>query len=696
MKFTDIHTSLNKDVDLKRFHPNVKIEVESFNYSQKKMDVADNLVQTIDFSGNKNILVKPLSKKQKPFDSVFQEKKSLITFSPKLKKRFKLWYIKSKLIHFWELIKSLSNKSKIFKYVSIIVLIFFLVFFDKFLVEYNTNSGYKKLISLTQSNNDKTINSRINSAHSNFIIAKILFTPFRIIPNKQVENAHLLIKWWEEITTVLKKNIVFWNSVAKLIQEKWWDNIMFSQLLLNNKSIFINLEKDISNIEDIYWKIDLNPEQIELKLKLNTFKEKLKQAKFYVYTLNNNFDTFLEILGHSKRKKYLIAFQNNDEIRPNWGFMWSLWVVDIFRGQVKEFEQNDVYFYEFKIKKEHFQKERAPEGINKMTPYFGLRDSNYYINHKDSGDKIKYFMKKAGHSIDGIIYINMNTLSKILDLVWEFESKVLNQKVNSSNFSTIMSLLVESKISQKGTTWTPKQVLFDFMKEFQELLKQKNISQTSLIKIFSQDISNRDITLYNFDKKQRWLMKSLSLYNPIDYFSSLDFSYPVFTSISWNKSDRYIKHSYKKSITKWTDCSFHTTLTIQNQHRYWKTQQNYLEKLISQYWITDDINKFLFIQWNWLSKHYVRVIIPKQAKIVNKNVSVIDYKDRWQSVNFYLNTLVWEQSEFKLEYYLPNKECKTYNYKFYKQPWIQDYNIEINKFWEEFQYLNNKSDVYVN
>ncbi len=697
MKFKDIYTSLNTDIDLQRFHPKINIEVESFNYSQKEIDISEQLKPTLDSSGNKNIHLKPLSQKQNPFDSVFQEKKSLLSLSPKIKKRFKLWFLKSKLIHALEFLSALSYSSRIFKYVSIIALIFLVVVWDKFLVEYNTNAWYKKLISLQDSSNTHSIESRVSSAASNFTIAKILFFPFRIIPNKQIQNAHYIIQWGREVTTVLQKNITLTKEVSQLTQEKWVENIMFSQLLLNNKKTFKNLETDITKIESIYNKIEFNSDQIELNSKLNIFKQKLKQAKFYVYTLNNNFEDFLEILWHSKRKKYLIAFQNNDEIRPNGGFMWSLWLVDIFRGQVKEFEKNDVYFYEFKIKKEHFIRERAPEWINKMTPYFWLRDSNYYINHKDSWDKIKYFMKKAGHSIDGIIYLNMNTLSQVLDVVWEFDSKVLKQKVNSKNFSTIMSVLVESKVSQEGTTGTPKQVLFDFMKEFQVVLKEKHISKGTIIKIITQDILNRDITLYSFNKKERGLLKSLSLYNPINYSSSLDFSYPVFTSISWNKSDRYIQHSYRKKITKWTECSFHTTLSINSQHTFSKQNTSYISNLITQYNIEKtDKQKLLFIQWNWENKQYVRVIIPKEAKIINKNITVIDYKDRWQSVNFYVNTPVWKKSEFKLEYYLPNKQCKTYSYKFYKQPWIKNYDIKINKFWEEINFKNNKKDVYIN
>ncbi len=697
MKFKDIYTSLNTEVNLQRFHPKINIEVESFNGSQNKIDLWEDLEPIIDATGNQNIQLKSLSNNQKSLDSVFQKKKPLIYISEKSKKRFKLWYIKSKLIYLTEVITTFFNQSKALKYTSIALFILLLIFIDKIIIEHNTKQGYQRLLSIQNTEDNKSIQSKVNSAHSNFIIAKILFTPFKLVPSKDVKNASNIIDWGKEITTVLRKNIILLNEVKDLITEKGPENIMFSQLLLNNKNSFLTLHSDIINIQNIYEKLELSNSNLDLQNKLNLFKEKLKEAKYYSYTFNNNFNTFLEILGHSQRKKYLIAFQNNDEIRANWGFMWSLWLVDIFRWQVKEFEKNDVYFYEFKIKKEQFTKEIAPEWINKMTPYFWLRDSNYYINHKDAGDSIKFFMKKAWYSIDWIIYINMTTLSKVLDLVWEFESSVLWQKVNSQNFSTVMSILVESKVSQKWTTWTPKQVLFDFMKEFQWVLESKNISKSSLVKILYEDLSSRDITLYNFNRNERELMETLSLYNPIDYFSNLDFSYPVFTSISWNKSDRYIKHSYNKIVTKWPECSYYTTLELNNKHTFWNNDLQYISGLISNLDINANLKeKLLFIQWNWVNKQYVRVIIPKEAIITTKNVNIIDYSDRWQSVNFYMNTPVWETSSFKLEYSITNKECKTYSYKFYKQPWIEQYDININNLWENREFLNNKKDVYIN
>jgi len=100
----------------------------------------------------------------------------------------------------------------------------------------------------------------------------------------------------------------------------------------------------------------------------------------YLESFEKNYATFLDLLGHTKEKKYLVVFQNSDEIRPTGGFMGSMGVVSLFRGKVKSFEKNDVYAYEWNLKRQNLEKIPAPEGINKLTDSFGLRDSNYFID----------------------------------------------------------------------------------------------------------------------------------------------------------------------------------------------------------------------------------------------------------------------------------------------------------------------------
>jgi len=579
----------------------------------------------------------------------------------------------------------------------LILLFIFIIFIDKVAIEYFTNNWYKKLLSLKNNSNLIEKQSLINSSNNDFKIAEILFIPFKIISGEKINNANNIIIWGIKITNLLNKISLFSKWTYNFIEEKWEENIAYSQLLKNSQKIFSSTEKELKSISRTYNKIHFS-DNILLQNKLDYFKIELNKASYFINIINNNFDTFLDILWHNKRKKYLIVFQNNDEIRPQWGFMWSMWIVEIFRWEIKKFEKRDVYDYEFKIKKEHFSKESAPEWLNKMTPFLWLRDSNYYINHKDSANKIKFFIEKSGYNIDWIIYINQNSLFSILDLVWEYESKVLNTKVNSSNFSIIMSSLVESKKSQNWTTWTPKQILFDFMKEFKEILKEKNISKAEILKSIFKDIKNREIAFYNFNKKERELLKELSLFNPINYNESLDFSYPVFTSISGNKSDRYIKIDYEKTIKKWIKCEYKTTLEINLEHTFNKKDLENNKDILNKFWIKENIKKLLFIQWNWENKQYVRIIIPKNAIIENnkKILSIKKYYKRWKIVDLYLNTKVWEKSNFKLDYTIPNNKCKLYNYKLYKQPWIREYNLKLDSFWDKRIFKNIKSDLFIN
>jgi len=711
MKLKDLHTNLEKEINLLKFRPKKEISVDSFWVKNEIIsDISVNKFKTtINFRKNKCIRIKKIHKKNN-FDALnFSKNTAEINLLEDKWKGLKT-LVNNNILKkiFWTRVFSpLKNKFNFFrknillKKIPNFIIYFFIfiliVFIDKSLVEYFTNSWYEKLISIK--NNKETSNKYelIKSSNNNFKIANILFLPFKILPGEKIKNANNAILWGVQITNFTLNIYDFIEKSKNFIDKKWWENIAYSQLLENSNKIFIYSENEINKILQTYNKINFSNNKIRQN-KLDYFKWELNKILFYTHEINNNFDTFLNILWHNKRKKYLIVFQNNDEIRAQWGFMWSMWIIEVFRWQIKKFEKKDVYNYEFKLKTEHFTRENAPEWLNKLTPKLGLRDSNYFINTKKSSEKIKFFINKAWYNIDWIIYINQNTLFEVLDLVWEYESKVLKTKVNSSNFSIIMSSLVEAKKSHIWSLWTPKQVLFDFMEEFKNILKQKNINKLDLAKIIFSDIKNREIKFYNFNKIERGLLEELWIYNPIKYSESLDFFYPVFTSISWNKSDRYIKTTYDKTVKKWNNCEYKTNLEIKLEHTFNNSELKKNKAIFNKFWIKKDLSKLLSIQWNWINRQYIRIILPKNA-IIKKSPKIIiikNYYNKWKIIDFYLDTPVWKKSKFNLEYTLPNKTCKIYNLKLYKQPWIREYNLDLNIFWEEKVFKNLKSDLFVN
>ena len=714
MKIKDLHSNLNKDINLLKFYQKKEISVDSF-WIEKNIikDLHNkNLEKNIKLKQKNKILIKKINKKNN-FDWLkkIKRKKILSPFEKNNKKidiqkfiKWKLDYFLSlfkterkKNIYLIEFFKNFKKQKLLYKILFFIIISCITILLDKKTIEYYTNNWYKKIEQLKNNWNLKQKIKLAKSSYRDFQIANFLFIPFSIFPGEKINNAKYVISWWLKVSDLIVNITNFIKKSDNFVEKKWEENIMYSQLLENSKNIFIYTEKKLNEIIKIYSKINFSKDKIKQN-KIDYFLYQTKKYNYYIEEINNNFNTFLNILGHNKRKKYLIVFQNNDEIRAQWGFMWSMGILEIFRWQIKKFEKRDVYDYEFKIKKEHFKKEKAPEWLNKLTPNLWLRDSNYFINLKDSSEKIRFFINKAWFDIDGIIYINQNTLLEILDLIWEYHSKVLNTDVNSKNFSLLMSSLVEAKKSKVGTLWTPKKVLFDFIEEFKNKIKSEKISKFKILKILLKDIEKREIKFYLFDKKERELLKNISLYNPINYNKTLDFNYPVFTSISWNKSDRYIAISYKKIVKKTKNCDFDTSFEINLKHNFNKKEENKILNIFNKFWIKDTSSKLLNIQWKWENRQYIRVILPKNIILKNKKdfISIKNYNKNEKSVAFFLNTKPWEKSSFKINYILKNTNCELYNYELYKQPGIKKYNLKLNTFGKNSFFSNIKEDLFIN
>ena len=115
-----------------------------------------------------------------------------------------------------------------------------------------------------------------------------------------------------------------------------------------------------------------------------------------------------------------------------------------------------------------------------------------------------------------------------------------------------MSLVVEAKTFKQGTLGTPKQVLFDFMEVFAQKL-MSDAAYFSYLQSLVHDVKSRDVTMWSFNNTENIFLQDLGLGGIIDYDKSLDFMYPVYTSLSGNKSDRYMERSYSQNVQKIED-----------------------------------------------------------------------------------------------------------------------------------------------
>lgn len=591
-----------------------------------------------------------------------------------------------------------KQKSLLFKFsTSVLILLWFLVIF-KFSVESSVNNGYKKLASIKDGAiSFESVQKTINDAKFSFIFSDILFTPLSIIPNQSIDNWYHVIKWWKKITALADEFLHFFDGIQLLIQKKWIDNIYTSQVIENNKDKFLVFENLLSQWLIHYDKIQ-NIWDTKLQQTFDNTLIKLHKTLGYIKTINLNFDEFLALMWHNEIREYLIVFQNNDEIRPTWWFMWSMWIVRVYKWKVIEIKKSDVYAYEWEINKQYKQNNEsklvAPKWLNKITGTWGLRDSNYNPMIKDSAADIKSFLDRINVNIDGIIFINKWTIEEILAVSGWIEFDQLWEKITDENFSRIISTLVEAKVSKVWTLWTPKQILFDFAESFYKQMKDNN-DYIPYAKVIFNNLNSRDIIIYSFHSDENSLLWKLGLNWEIAFHKSLDFAYPVFTSISWNKSDRYIKTQFNKTTEEIWKCSYQTNLEIIRKHQYNNLEEEKIDILLDKHNIQDK-EHIRYIQWKWDNYQFVRIFLPKNAVIEPELGLIIQEESRYKIAEFYIKTRLYETTKNNIKYTINKPNCKWYSYKLYKQPGIKAYdmNIEIN--WEKISAKNVQKDFVIN
>ncbi len=646
------------NVETIKINKNLKKDIDLFWEKPKKDDF------TIDFAE----LEKPKELRKKHFDLFVKRKYDLKFFKKFFRK------ILNKIDNFiFKIPKKVYNT---FLVVFLILALFFTyAFWLKFLVK---NAYYKMQNLLETSTWNWSFDSKIKEIKLDFYAAWILYSPLNVIDkihkSEKIENLWYLIKAWKKLTEVLDDSVVLKNKVLAFVDKKKIENIYFTNLLenINFKWFLLKTSDKLREVWIYFYKVwDLWDEK--LNQKLQKAAKKIFNINKKIDLVYRDYDILLDLLWHKKLKKYLILFQNSDEIRPTWGFSGSLWLLSIFRWKIEKFDKKDVYYYDRDLYK-NFKREQAPKWLDQITETFWLRDANYFVEVPRSSRKIKYFMKKAWVDIDWVIYVNQNTLLELLDVIDWVKLKTINQYITSENFSQIISTLVESKKFKKWIEGSPKQILFDFMQAFYTKLVNKK-EYSKYLKVILRNFSTRDIMIYSFNDDK--ILKDFWVDWSINFKETLDFAYPIFTSISWNKSDRYIKRIYKKQYFIAKNCEIKTKFEIELHHTFSKKDRDEIINYLNLFHITKARENLINIQWAWPNNSYVRVLLPKDA-ILDNTIAHKEYipKDKdYKIVDFFMITEKWWKSFHFIGYTLKNPECKKYSYKIYKQPWIREYEL---------------------
>lgn len=337
----------------------------------------------------------------------------------------------------------------------------------------------------------------------------------------------------------------------------------------------------------------LKLEEMRAQNQLPSFiTEKLDSAEYLLTLFENTIDTLPAILGYEGKKKYLILFQNNMEIRPGGGFIGSYAIADFENGRTKEIKIHDVYDADGKLTT-HVEPPYALRRYGGVTHWF-LRDSNFDVsfvtNAAASADLLK---RSTGEGVDGVIAIDTNFIKNIIEALGVVRVEDYKEDVTADNFYMLTQKHAEDNFFPGSTQKK------DFLRALlnaliSEMSAENDVSYLKLAKSVEKSIKEKHLLFAFSDQSIQEVFSVNNLSDGIrdkrktEQNSFNDFFGTVDANIGANKGNYYMKRSITQSVRVTDSGGLETATEItfentsKNDSKFGGDYKNYLRFILPE------------------------------------------------------------------------------------------------------------------
>jgi len=487
--------------------------------------------------------------------------------------------------------------------------------------------------------------------------------------------------------------------------------------------------KNLKDLNEILATIDLAALPSDYQQKFTDLKSKavvLESGLGNFVSLAVGLDDFL---GANIDKRYLLVFQNNNELRASGGFVGSYALVDLRDGKIKNIEVPGGGSYDteggMKVSV------AAPEPLWLVNPLWHFWDANWWSDWELSAKNLMWFLEKSdGPSVDGVITFTPTLIEKLLTVTgpidltekygvtidaanfWEVTQAIIEKTGNPEAYASTTPLgkkispavkdneakLVASQVKEK-----PKAIIGDLtdkiLAELPKKLDKANLLK--LLKIADESLNEKQVMFYFTDPKLEQKMISNSWAGKMK-FAPNDYLSVVNTNIAGAKSDRVMEESIDQQIQIQDDGTIIDNLIITRAHRGLRNEpftgsrnvdwmRIYVpqgsELLESSGWSTPDQKYFESPDPAWLKNDLVTKTEGQATvdKVTGTKTYVESGKTvfaNWSMVDPGKNTII--TLKYKLPFKLKRQEPQTglitrINSLFKQEPIVYDYSLLVQK-----------------
>ncbi len=390
----------------------------------------------------------------------------------------------------------------------------------------------------------------------------------------------------DAMSEIAKTNLILLPSLdAENVQNVQSSVLNMGTISASLKRALTLSQKNLKNAKTLLADIDVSSIPEDKRASFEEFNSRLPLFEKLIDDFVG-YSRFLEdFIGGKGTKRYLILFQNPSELRPTGGFPGTYGVITFKDGKLQDFKVDDVYNLDGQLQELII----PPIQLQHITPNWGMRDANWFIDFPTSARKITTFFKKeSGYEVDGVITFNPQIVAKILDIVGPVEMSEYDLILDSNN----LFYTLQEEVEYKGDRKQPKQIIVD-------------LAPKMLEKLYSAD-SDKWLEVFNL------LVSSIEQKNILMYFRDLNLeSFSVdkgFSGQVKNTDSDYLMVTFTNVKGSKTDLVTDSFLEVQTM-----TEGRDIKHKVS---ITrthnGGDNKYGF--YNKQNPAYVRVLVPENAE----------------------------------------------------------------------------------
>ncbi len=408
--------------------------------------------------------------------------------------------------------------------------------------------------------------NRFNQAQTNLAMVNNILDKYpawlisvaKVIPNfgGEVSNGLILTSAGNKMAELG----IYLTDLFKNLETNGSNNIAILQSLHLG---LVQAEASLSDIQNLLAKVE--PASLPAD-----YQSQFQQLNDLLPAANAVFQNAAEIslfasdwLGAKEPQRYLLIFQNNNELRPSGGFIGSIAEVDIKNGKIQNFylPPGGVYDLQGNLK----TLLASPKPLWLLNANWQLQDSNWFFDFPTTAQKVMWFYEKSGGpTVDGVVAVNSQILPKLLAITGPIDLPEFNLKLDANN--VINELQQEVEVNYNRENNQPKKVLAALLPIL--IQKLEALPPQDFFNIFSlvhNSLQVRDIQLYHQQPDLQAKIKHFGFGGEVQN-ADYDYLAVVDTNIGGGKTDQVISSQVLLTTNINANGEVINTLKIIKQH----------------------------------------------------------------------------------------------------------------------------------